>query len=60
MEKERTHALEVGSQADASKDAQDQAEDRRVVLAIHSQDVLGLHVQILSAAPLYFGSLLFT
>jgi hypothetical protein len=33
VEEETAHALEVGSQADAAKDAQNQAEDRRIVLA---------------------------
>ncbi len=32
VEEEKAHALEVGSQADAAEDAQDQAEDWRVVI----------------------------
>jgi len=35
VEEETTHALEVGPQADAAEDAQDQAKDWRIVLAIH-------------------------
>jgi hypothetical protein len=35
VEEERAHALEVGSQTYAAEDAQDQAEDWRIVL-IHS------------------------
>lgn len=33
VEEEKAHALEMGSQTYATEDAQDQAEDRRIVLA---------------------------
>jgi len=32
VEEEEAHALEVGPQADAPKDAQDQAENRRLIM----------------------------
>lgn len=41
MEEEAAHALEVGPQADAAEDAQDQAEGRRVVLDEVFLEVVG-------------------